>query len=111
MTIDDYIDSRPESVRPALREIYSVISAALPEAEERMSWQMPTFWKNHNLIHFAAAKNHVGVYPGPGAVEAFKEELEEKKLKYSKGAIQFPYGKLDLELIGRIAQWCGKNNA
>ena len=71
---------------------------------------MPTFWKRHNLIHFAAMKNHLGIYPGDGGVNAFKDEIEERGLKYSKGAIQFPYEKIDLELIGRIAEWCGMNN-
>ena len=110
-TVDEYIAAQEERVRPRLEALRSLLRETLPEAEERISWSMPTFWKGQNLIHFAAAKNHVGVYPGPGAVEAFKEELEEKKLKYSKGAIQFPYGRADLELIGRIAQWCGKYNA
>ena len=71
---------------------------------------MPTYWKNHNLIHFAAQKKHLGIYLGAEGVEAFKQELEERKLKYSKGAIKFPYDKVNLELIERIAKWCGRNN-
>lgn len=86
------------------------MGTVLPDAEERISYKMPTFWKRHNLIHFAAMKNHLGIYPGDGGVNAFKDEIEERGLKYSKGAIQFPYEKIDLELIGRIAEWCGMNN-
>ncbi len=111
MTIDEYIAAQPEGIRETLAAVRSTITAAIPEAEERFSWQMPTWWKRHNLIHFAAQKKHLGIYPGAEGVEAFKAELEEKKLKYSKGAIQFPYDKTDLELIGRIAAWCGRNNA
>ena len=110
MTIDEYIHAQPEELRPVLLSVYRAIAAALPEAEERMSWQMPTFWNGHNLIHFAPAKNHAGLYPGPEAMEAVRGELEEKGLRFSKGAIRFPYGKIDLDLIGRIAAWCGENN-
>ena len=107
MTIQEYISRQDEAVRPQLTAVYDAVRAAIPGAEERLSWGMPTFWRGRNLIHFAPAKKHVGIYPGPAAVEAFRAELEEKKLKYSKGAIQFPYGKIDLDMIRRIASWCG----
>lgn len=84
-------------IREALKE-------ALPEAEERISWSMPTFWKGHNILHFAAAKKHIGLYPEPAAVEAFSEEL--KNYKTDKGTIRIPYGKVDTDLIKRIAIWC-----
>ena len=107
MTIDEYILAQPEPVREELEAVRKAISKALPDAEERISWQMPTFWRGRNLIHFAAAKKHVGIYPGPGAVEAFQKELAKKGLSSSKGSIRFPYGKTDLDLIRRIALWCG----
>lgn len=109
MTIDEYILSQPEEVQPLLNAVRHTIRTALPDAEERFSYRMPTFWRRHNLIHFAAMKNHLGIYPGDGGVSAFKAEMERRGLKYSKGAIQFPFDKVDLELIGRIAQWCGRN--
>jgi len=72
---------------------------------EKISWSMPTYWKKHNLIQFAEFKKHVGLYPGPEAVEAFADRLQAYKT--SKGAIQFPYDKpLPLALIGEIAKWC-----
>ena len=110
MNIDEYISSQSPEIQPVLRSVRDTISSVLPFAEERMSWGMPTFWKNHNLIHFAPAKNHLGIYPGNEAVEVFKAELDERGLKYSKGAIRFPYGDIDLEFIRRIAEWCGEHN-
>lgn len=110
MTIDEYIFSRPREVQDELFAVRNVLNNTLPYAEERMSWGMPTYWHIHNLIHFAALKRHIGIYPGAEAVVEFTSELDQKGYKHSKGAIRFPHGKIDLELIGRIAEWCGKNN-
>ncbi len=69
---------------------------------------MPTYWKKKNIIHFAAAKKHIGLYPGPEAVEAFKDRLEGYST--SKGVIQLPIGRLlPLELIADIARWGYRN--
>lgn len=104
-TIDTYIAEQPLEVQPLLQQVRRVIHEALPSAQERISWRMPTFWQKHNIIHFAAFKNHLGLYPGPAAIEHFAEELEDYKT--SKGAIQFPYEKkVPLELIAKIATWC-----
>ena len=111
MTIEDYILAQEEALQPVLRDVCGTIRAAVGEAEECLSWQMPTWRRGHNLIHFAAQKRHVGIYPGPEAVEAFREELDEKGYRYSKGAIQMPYDRVDRELLGRIAAWCGIHNA
>ena len=110
MTIDEYIDAQPAGIRPILVSVRQTISAVLPDAEERFSWQMPTWWKGHNLIHFAAQKNHIGIYPGPDCVDAFSELLDNRGYTYSKGAIRFPYENVDLELIAKIAEWCKDNN-
>ena len=68
---------------------------------------MPTYWKDHNIIHFAAQKKHIGLYPGPEAVAYFSEKLDHAGLKYSKGSIQIPYSdELPLDLIAEIAEWC-----
>ena len=104
-TIEEYILSQPEEVRIYLRQVNEAIKAGIPEAKEKISWSMPTYWKGCNLIQFAAAKKHIGLYPGPEAVEAFAGQLAEYKT--SKGAIQLPYHKpLPLELISEIAKWC-----
>lgn len=104
-TIDGYIAAQEESVRPKLRELRALLHGAIPEAEERISWSMPTYWKGQNLIHFAAAKNHIGLYPGGEATTVFAEELAA--LDVSKGTIRLPYNReLPKDLIKRIAQWC-----
>ena len=102
-TIDDYIAGHPEEVRPILRKLRDVIKAAAPEAIEKISWQMPTFWQGENLVQFAAHQKHIGFYPGPEAVEAFAHRLSE--YKSSKGAVQLPLNKpLDYELIADITR-------
>ncbi|EOR24833.1 hypothetical protein A500_11814 [Clostridium sartagoforme AAU1] len=104
-TIDDYISMQSEELWPLLNQIRDTIREALPYAEERISWSMPTYWNKQNIIHFAAFKKHIGLYPGDKAVEHFSQRLTEYKT--SKGAVQFPYSKpLPLELITEIAKWC-----
>ncbi len=104
-TIDEYIAAQPEEVQGYLKKIRDAIHAALPEAEEKISWSMPTYCKKYNIIQFAAHKNHIGLYAGTEAVVEFEERLEEYKT--SKGSIRLPYDKpLPLELIGEIAKWC-----
>lgn len=103
-SIEEYIAQQPEDTRPYLRQVNAAIKAALPDAQEKISWSMPTYWKKRNIIHFAAFKKHIGLYPGPEAVEAFAERLTEYKT--NKGSIQLPYSKpLPLELIAEIAKW------
>lgn len=103
-TIEEYILQQDREKQADLFLIRQTLQQTLPEAEERISWSMPTYWKDHNILHFAASKKHIGFYPGPEAVEAFKEEL--KNYSVNKGTIRIPYGKVDTELIKKIAQWC-----
>ena len=91
-------------MQPLLQSIRETIHAAAPEAIEKISWQMPTFWQGENLIHFAAFKKHIGLYPGGEAASEFAEWLAGYKT--SKGAIQLPLGKpIDYELITDIVRW------
>ena len=108
-TIEEYISRQPEDAQPYLRQVNEAIRGALPDAKEKISWSMPTYWDKHNLIQFACNKNHIGLYPGPEAVEEFAERLRDYTT--SKGTIQLPFDKpLPLELIAEIAGWCGENN-
>jgi uncharacterized protein YdhG (YjbR/CyaY superfamily) len=108
---DEYIFNQPAYLQIPLLNVRQAIRQELPEATEKIAWQMPTFWQGRNLIHFAAQKNHLGIYPGAAAMEHFAPRLSEYKT--SKGAIQFPYknfGDEQLKLIAEIAAWCGKQN-
>lgn len=109
--IESYIRQQEEKYQSDLEHIYHIIQQAIPEVNEKISWGMPTFHKKHNIIHFACNKNHVGIYPGADGVEAFSEELKEKGYKFSKGAIHFPYDRIDDELISRIVVWCYENHS
>lgn len=107
--IDEYIANQPANLHVLLLNVRLAIRQALPDAMEKISWQMPTFWQGHNLIHFAAQKSHLGIYPGGDAMKHFVPRLTEYKT--SKGAVQFPYasfGSEQLKLINEIATWCGK---
>ena len=106
-TVEEYILAQDEGIRDQLRQVRTVLVSRLPDAKEKISWSMPTYWKDHNIIHFAAQKKHIGLYPGPEAVAFFSEKLDQAGLKYSKGSIQIPYSDtLPLELIAEIADWC-----
>ena len=106
-TVEEYILAQDESIRDQLQSVRAVLRNTLPDAAEKISWSMPTFWKDHNIIHFAAAKKHIGLYPGPDAVAHFAEKLDQAGCKYSKGSIQIPYSdELPLDLITEIAAWC-----
>lgn len=109
-TIDEYIEAQEENLRPRLRELRAILRAALPEAEERLSWSMPTYWKGQNLIHFAAAKKHIGLYPGGEATGVFAGELKE--FDVSKGTIRLSLDReLPAALITKIARWCWQQYA
>lgn len=102
--IDTYIAQFPDEVQGMLRTMREIIRDAAPEAEERISYRMPTFVLHGNLVHFAAFKSHIGLYPSPSGVEAFIPELSA--YKSGKGSIQFPMSKpLPVELIGRIVRF------
>ena len=104
-TVDQYIEDQDEAVRPYLNEIRRIIRSAVPEAQEKISWSMPTFWKGRNIIHFAASKKHLGLYPGGEATAVFAGELADYDV--SKGTIRLPYvTPLPEELITAIAKWC-----
>lgn len=104
-TVDEYIAAQDERVQPRLNKIRAILRKALPEAEECISWSMPTYRKGRNIIHFAAFKKHIGVYPGGEATEKFAEELAEYDT--SKGTIRLPYDReLPEDLLVRIARWC-----
>ncbi|MRN56451.1 iron chaperone [Paenibacillus monticola] len=103
-SIDEYISQFSPEVQDKLKMIRTVIKEAAPDAEEKISYQMPTFAMHGNLVHFAAFKKHIGFYPAPRGIDAFKEELSV--YKGAKGSVQFPLDQpLPFELISRIVQF------
>lgn len=108
-TIDEYIALQPQKIVLILEQIRRTIKEIIPEAEETISYQIPTFKYHGNLVHFAGYKNHIGFYPGASAVEIFKDEITEYKT--SKGTIQFPIDKpIPLDLISKITAFRVKQN-
>lgn len=111
--IDEYIAEQPEEVQPILHKVRETIRTAAPDAVEKISWRMPTFWQGENLIHFASFKKHLGIYPGDLSLNPFENRLEG--YHRTKGAIQVPYDKpIDYNLIADITRWrvaavCEKN--
>jgi len=109
-TIDEYIKFFPEDVQSVLEKMRQTIRKAAPDAVEAISYQMPTFKLNgKNLVHFAAWKNHIGLYPLPSGIDAFQEELS--LYKSSKGSIQFPLNKpVPFDLVEKIVIFRVKEN-
>lgn len=102
--IDAYIANFPNDVREILQKIRATIKEAAPEAEETISYQMPTFRLKGNLVHFAAYKNHIGFYPTPSGIEEYKDELSV--YKGAKGSVQFPLDKpIPYDLISKIVKF------
>lgn len=100
-TIDDYILQFPDEVQKILESLRKVIQEAAPEAKEKISYQMPTFYFYGNLVHFAAHKKHIGFYPTASGIATFKDKISA--YKSSKGAVQFPLDMpLPFELISEI---------
>lgn len=104
-TIDEYIKTYPKDIQVLLEKVRQTIRRAAPEAVEAIDYQMPTFKLNgKNLVHFAGWKHHIGFYPVPSGIEAFKKELSQYKM--AKGSVQFPLNKpMPLELISKIVKF------
>lgn len=103
-TIAEYIAAAPTEAQKKLREMYKCICAAAPGAEEGLKWSMPSFSYKRILVCFAGYKHHVGFYPTPSAIKAFKKEIAE--YKNARGSVQFPLDKpLPVDLIRRMTQF------
>ena len=102
--IDEYIAAFPKDTQKKLEEMRSTIRRAAPEAEEAIAYAIPTFKLNGNLVHFAAFDHHIGFYPAPSGIEAFKKELS--RYDGAKGSVQFPLDEpLPLALVTRIVKF------
>lgn len=110
-TIDEYITGFPKDIQILLEQIRETIKKAAPDAEEAIKYAIPTFMQNgSNLVHFAAFKQHIGLYPTPAGIEEFKKELSV--YPNAKGSVQFPLNKpMPLNLISRIVKFLVKKNS
>ncbi len=103
-TIDEYIAQSPKAVQPTLRKLRATIHEAAPEAEEKISYQMPGFFLNGQLVWFGVHTNHIGFYPTGQGISAFKKELSG--YKQSKGAVQFPLDQpIPYDLVRKIVKF------
>ncbi|MFH1119244.1 MAG: DUF1801 domain-containing protein [Bacteroidota bacterium] len=102
--IDKYIAGFPEDVQQRLNLVRETIRLAAPEATEKISYMMPTFYLKGNLVHFAGYKKYIGLYPAPSGIEAFQKELSV--YKNAKGSVHFPHDQpLPLDLISAIVKF------
>ncbi len=103
-TIDEYIKNSPKEVQPILQKLRATIKKAAPDAEEKIAYGIPTFFLGKNLVHFGAYKSHIGFYPAPSGITAFKKELSQ--YESGKGTIKFPLDKpLPFALITKIVRF------
>jgi uncharacterized protein YdhG (YjbR/CyaY superfamily) len=109
-SIDEYIGTFPDDIQSRLESMRQIIKSVIPGAVETISYQIPTFKiNNKNIVHFSAYKKHIGLYPGPSAIEHFKEELSQ--YKWSKGAVQFPLDNpIPSELVKKIVIFGAREN-
>ncbi len=108
-TVDEYIAAHPKNVQFILEELRQVIRRSAPKAEETISYQIPAFKLNGNLVWFAAFKNHIGFYPTSSAISAFKERLSDYDI--SKGTVRFPLNKpVPYDLIKEMVRFRVKEN-
>jgi len=108
-SVDDYIANFPPEVQEILEQVRTTIRQAAPGAEETIKYRLPTFTLKGNLVHFGAFKTHIGFYPTPTGIDAFKDELSV--YTGAKGSVQFPLEKpIPFDLIRRIVEFRVKEN-
>ena len=102
--VDMYIEGYEELVKEKLYGIRKLIRSTISKAKEKMAYGMPSYYYHENIVHFAAFKHHIGLYPTPNGVEGFEPEL--RGYTWSKGAIQFPVkDTVPMDLIKRITEY------
>ena len=108
-SIDEYIAGFPADVRAILEEVRATIREAAPQAEETIKYQMPTFTLEGNLVHFAAFKKHIGLYPAPTGIDEFRNELSA--YEGGKGSVRFPLDRpIPFDLVGSIVRFRAQEN-
>ena len=107
--VDAYIADFPKNIRDILEKLRKIIREAAPQAKETINYGIPTFTLNGNLVHYAAFKKHIGFYPTPSGINAFKKDLEPYEV--SKGTVKFPFDKpIPYKLVSKIVKYRVKEN-
>jgi uncharacterized protein YdhG (YjbR/CyaY superfamily) len=107
--IDEYIETFEPEIQKTLHKIRNLIKAEVPEATEKISYGMPTFYLNGNLVHFAAFKDHYGFFPSPSGIDAFEKDLAQYRT--GKGTLRFPFDQpVPWDLIKKILEFRVKEN-
>jgi len=107
--IDEYIGNHPPNVQKILQELRMIVHELAPDVQEAISYGIPTFKLNGNLVHFAAFEKHIGFYPTPSGITAFRERLSPYST--SKGAVQFPLnGPIPYDLVRDMVRFRMKEN-
>ena len=110
-SIDEHISSFPKNVQSILEQIRRAVKDTAPKAEEAISYNMPAFKLNGNLVWFGAFKNHIGFYPRESAIEEFKEKLTGYEVSKVQGTVKFPLDKpMPLDLIKEMVKFRVKEN-
>ena len=110
-SVDEYIVSFPKNTQTVLEQVRQAIKDAAPKAEETISYNMPAFKLNGNLVWFGAFKNHIGFYPRESAIEEFKEKLSGYEVSKARGTVKFPLDKpMPLDLIKEMVRFRVKEN-
>src|SRR4051812_45169970 len=102
-TVDSYLSDFSGTARERMDELRAIIRRELPDAEEVISYSMPSFKMKKVLVYYAAWKDHIGFYPTAGPMQAFEEEL--KSYYTTKGSVHFPYDKpIPAALVRKIVK-------
>lgn len=110
LSIDEYILKQPTEKQPYLQILDEALHEALPDAERRIAWSMPTYWRGQIIIQFACGKHNISLYVGEEIIEQFAKELRDYKT--NKGTIYLPYQMpMPIQLITNIARRCGEANS
>jgi uncharacterized protein YdhG (YjbR/CyaY superfamily) len=109
-SIDEYIAGFPKTTQTVLEQVRAIVKNAAPDAEETISYAIPTFTVNKKyLVYFAGYKNHVSLYPAPTGNAAFEKEI--RSYRSGKGTVQFQLDKpLPIDLITKIVRCRMKEN-
>lgn len=107
--VDAYISGFPRETQVLLTQLRTTIRRFAPNADECISYAIPSYKLNGALVHFAGYANHIGFYPGAGGIAEFKDELS--KYRSAKGSVQFPLdAPLPLKLITQIVKFRVRQN-